>query len=82
MAETINNLESSITQLKESREKGMRDVVKEKERLQEEVKKAMHKVSFDSYRENNLVQIMMESLNTKGHEDGRGKVKTGGEVFQ
>ena len=47
MAETINNLEASITQLKESREKGMRDVVKEKERLQEEVKKAMHKVSFD-----------------------------------
>ena len=47
MAETINNLESSITQLKESREKGMRDVVKEKERLQEEVTKAMHKVSFD-----------------------------------
>ena len=47
MAETINNLESSITQLKESREKGMRDVVKEKERLQEEVKKAMHKVSPD-----------------------------------
>ena len=47
MAETINNLESSITQLKESREKGMRDVVKEKERLQEEVKKAMHKVSLD-----------------------------------
>ena len=47
MAETINNLESSIAQLKESREKGMRDVVKEKERLQEEVKKAMHKVSLD-----------------------------------
>ena len=47
MAETINNLESSITQLKESREKGMRDVVKEKERLEEEVKKAMHKVSLD-----------------------------------
>ena len=69
MAETINNLESSITQLKESREKGMRDVVKEKERLQEEVKKAMHKVSLDRYPENNLVKIMMESLNTKGHED-------------
>ena len=44
MAETINNLEVSIGQLKDSREKGMRDVVKEKERLQEEVTKAMHKV--------------------------------------
>ena len=44
MAEKINNLEVSIGQLKNSKEKGMRDVVKEKERLQEEVTKAMHKV--------------------------------------
>lgn len=44
MTEKINNLEVSIGQLKDSREKGMRDVVKEKERLQEEVTKAMHKV--------------------------------------
>ena len=45
MTEKINNLEVSIGQLKDSREKGMRDVVKEKERLQEEVTKAMHKVT-------------------------------------
>ena len=44
MAEKINNLEVSIGQLKNSKEKGMRDIVKEKERLQEEVTKAMHKV--------------------------------------
>ena len=44
MSEKINNLEVSIGQLKDSREKGMQDVVREKERLQEEVTKAMHKV--------------------------------------
>ena len=44
MTEKINNLEVSIGQLKDSREKGMRDVVKEKDRLQEEVTMAMHKV--------------------------------------
>ena len=44
MSEKINNLEVSMGQLKDSREKGMLDVVREKERLQEEVTKAMHKV--------------------------------------
>ena len=44
MAEKINKFEVSIGQLKDSKEKVMRDVVKEKERLQEEVTKAMHKV--------------------------------------
>lgn len=46
MSETIKKLEVSIGQLKDSREKGMKDVVMEKERLQEEVTKAMHKVRF------------------------------------
>ena len=46
MSETIKKLEVSIGQLKDSKEKGMKDVVREKDRLQEEVTKAMHKVRF------------------------------------
>ena len=44
MAVEINDLEVSIAQLKESRMKEMQDLVKEKERLQGEVTKAMYKV--------------------------------------
>ena len=44
MAVVINDLEVSIAQLKESRMKEMQDLVKEKERIQGEVTKAMYKV--------------------------------------